>query len=351
MSAGGARDRTVSVLYGTLTVRPVASGEVRGSRVPKKYKGIVLFVRDSLVALLIVGTILFAMFAYTGLWPPLVVVESNSMMHSEDNTSYIGVIDTGDMVLVKDVDAVDDIETYVEGFVSGHRTYGDYGDVVVYNSGGDDSGTAIIHRAILYLLDNGDGTYSCEALQYLPDDKWRTSDSRDTWDSLSSTLTITHVGYRDLNVVIAVDRMHGSGFITKGDHNSAIDQSMTVSNYRPVSLDWVVGKARGELPWFGLLKLWATDTLGSPSPPNSVTNLIICMTLIIVGPILTDVYMTNRTRRRIAAKREAARLEHAQSMSPEQAPPPEPPSDAVADEANSPSPPPMDQPPEQPPEQ
>jgi signal peptidase len=301
----------------------VASGGVRGSRVPKKYKGIVLFARDAFVALLLVGTILFAMYAYTGLWPPLVVVESNSMMHTEDNTSSIGVIDTGDMVLVKDIGSVDDVVTYVEGFVSGHRTYGDYGDVVVYNSGGDDSSTAIIHRAILYLMDNGDGTYSCEALQYLPDGKWRTSNSGDTWDSLTSTLTINDVGYRELDVGIRVDRMHGSGFITKGDHNTAIDQDQSISSYRPVDLDWVVGKARGELPWFGLLKLWVTDTLGSPSPPNSVTNLIICMTLIVVGPILADVYLTNRTRRRIAAKREAARQEHAQSVQTAQVPPPQ----------------------------
>jgi len=284
--------------------------------VPKKYKGAVLFIRDACVALLLVGTMLLAMYAYTGLWPPLVVIESNSMMHSEDNTSYVGVIDTGDMVLVKDVDRVGDIETYVEGFVSGHRTYGDFGDVLIYNSGGDSSSTPIIHRAMLYLEENGDGTYTCEALQYLPEDKWRTSDSRDTWDSLSSTLTILDVGYRDLLVVIGVDRLHGTGFITKGDHNSAIDQSQSISSYRPVELDWVVGKARGELPWFGLLKLWATGTLGSASPPNSVTNLGICMTLIVIGPILTDVLMTHRTRKRIAARREAARQEYDREMTP-----------------------------------
>ena len=283
---------------------------------PKKYKGAVLFIRDACVALLLVGTMLLAMYAYTGLWPPLVVIESNSMMHSEDNTSYVGVIDTGDMVLVKDVDRVGDIETYVEGFVSGHRTYGDFGDVLIYNSGGDSSSTPIIHRAMLYLEENGDGTYTCEALQYLPEDKWRTSDSRDTWDSLSSTLTILDVGYRDLLVVIGVDRLHGTGFITKGDHNSAIDQSQSISSYRPVELDWVVGKARGELPWFGLLKLWATGTLGSASPPNSVTNLGICMTLIVIGPILTDVLMTHRTRKRIAARREAARQEYDREMTP-----------------------------------
>jgi signal peptidase len=294
----------------------VASGDVRGSRVPKKYKGAVLFIRDACVALLLVGTMLLAMYAYTGLWPPLVVIESNSMMHSEENTSYVGVIDTGDMVLVKDVDRVGDIETYVEGFVSGHRTYGDFGDVLIYNSGGDSSSTPIIHRAMLYLEENGDGTYTCEALQYLPEDKWRTSDSRDTWDSLSSTLTILDVGYRDLLVVIGVDRLHGTGFITKGDHNSAIDQSQSISSYRPVELDWVVGKARGELPWFGLLKLWATGTLGSASPPNSVTNLGICMTLIVIGPILTDILMTHRTRKRIAARREAARQEYDREMTP-----------------------------------
>lgn len=260
--------------------------------------------RDAGVALLFVILVLLAMFAYTGLWPPLVVVESNSMMHGEDNLSHIGTIDTGDLVLVKKVDKVSEVETYVDGLSSGHKTYGDYGDVVIYKRGGSDTITPIIHRAIIYLEINADGqSYRSESLSSAPSDRWWTADAADTWDRLTSTLSITHVGYKDLTVAVDIGNMissHRSGFITKGDHNSQTDQ---YARGEPVDLTWIVGKARGEIPWFGLLKLWTTDSLGSPAPPNSVTNLWIALGAIVVIPIAIDISMTIIERRKIAKKR------------------------------------------------
>jgi len=257
------------------------------------------------VALLFVILVLLAMFAYTGLWPPLVVVESNSMMHGEDNLSHIGTIDTGDLVLVKKVDKVSEVATYVDGLSSGHKTYGDYGDVVIYKRGGSGTITPIIHRAIIYLEINADGlSYRSESLDAAPSDRWWTADATDTWDSLTSTLTIANVGYNDLTVVIDIGNMissHRSGFITKGDHNSQTDQMNAAGG--PVDLTWVVGKARGEIPWFGLLKLWSTGSLGSPAPPNSVTNLWIALGAIVVTPIAIDISMTIIERRKIAKKR------------------------------------------------
>ena len=44
-----------------------------------------------------------------------------------------------------------------------------------------------------------------------------------------------------------------SGFITKGDNNPECDQAGGLSS--PVKITWIIGKARGELPWFGLIKL------------------------------------------------------------------------------------------------
>lgn len=298
---------------------------------PAKYRGIVLFARDAGIAILCVVCILLAMFAYTGLWPPLVVVESNSMMHSQDNTSYIGVIDTGDLVLVKKVDEVSDVRTYVDGIASGHRTYGDYGDVLIYERYGRDDYTPIIHRAIIYLEGNADGmSYRASSLRLIPSDKWSTSDPTDTWDHLTSTLTIYHVGYRDLSIVINInqiiadaDRRNSdlpNGFITKGDYNLQVDQaSGGVVPFRPVELSWTVGKARGEIPWFGLLKLWFTGTLASEPPPNSVRNLWICMILIVTVPIVIDVVITYRIRRKIAQRRAQAQMEQ-QVIDPKRAP-------------------------------
>lgn len=287
-----------------------------GSR-RKRPSPAVLFLRDAGIALVFVVSILLAMYAYTGLWPPLVVVESESMMHSEDNTSYVGVIDTGDMVLVKDAGDADEVATYVEGLSTGHRTYGDYGDVIIYNKMGNTEGTPIIHRAVLYLEANpGGDSYRCEALRDAPDDKWSVSDPSDSWDRLTSMIHVYHYGYRDTTVTIDVGGILSqfrteeprSGFITRGDHNTWIDQRYHDS-YSPVDPSWVVGKARGEIPWFGLLKLWISGTLKSEAPDNSVRNLWISMILIIVIPIALDVVLTYRVRKRISRRREMAMRE------------------------------------------
>lgn len=300
------------ILYQCATVR-VVSSESEGKGAKKALTPALLFMRDAGIALVFVASILLAMYAYTGLWPPLVVVESNSMMHSEENVSYVGVIDTGDLVLVKSVDSASDIEAYIDGYSSGHSTYGDYGDVVIYRVNGNELGTPIIHRAIIYLETNEDGaSFRAEALRYLDkaDGKWSTSDPDDTWDHLTSELRIYDVGFQSETVRIDTNRLDlSSGFITKGDHNDFVDQD-SISRNTPVKASWVVGKARGEIPWFGLLKLWATDSLGSPSPPNSIRDLWIAMAFIVIGPIMVDVAVTYKIRKKIARKRAAAIREY-----------------------------------------
>lgn len=293
------------------------SGPGDGQGEKKKRHPAVLFLRDAGIAFSFVACILLAMFAYTGLWPPLVVVESNSMMHSEDNVSYIGVIDTGDLVLVKDVGSASDVVTYVEGAHTGHETYGDYGDVIVYRINGDDARTPIIHRAMVYLEANlYSRTFRCEALAFLergPTGEWDTSNPTDTWDNLSSTLLLYHVGYNDLTVSVNLGTVISyyrntelpDGFVTKGDHNLQTDVSGLLGN-RLVAPGWIVGKARGEIPWFGLLKLWSTHSLESPAPPNSVRDLWIAMAVIVIAPIGLDIILTYRLRRRIARRREVA---------------------------------------------
>jgi signal peptidase len=146
--------------------------------------------------------------------------------------------------------------------------------------------------------------------------KWDTSVESDTWDHLTGTLWIYDVGYNDLTVTIDIGRIISSfrtspitdGFITKGDHNPNPDQSLS-SRATPVELSWIVGKARGEIPWFGLLKLWFSDSLGSEAPENSVRNLWISLALIIIVPIIIDVIVTHKIRRRIAFRRAQAQKE------------------------------------------
>lgn len=291
----------------------MAEAERAPASKPKKYGSGILFLRDAGVALLLVVLVLVMMWAYTGLWPPLVVVESNSMMHGDDNLSNVGTIDTGDLVLVRKVAAADGVETYMDGVVSNHRTYGDYGDVVIYKRGGSETQTPIIHRAIIYLeYDPANNCYRSESLRDAPETKWTTSNDADSWDRLTSTLSIFHVGWNDLTVVVDIAGMiptHTSGYITKGDHNTNTDQ--TYAGAGPVEFDWVVGKARGEIPWFGLLKLWTTDSLGSPAPENSVRNLWISLVVIVITPIFVDIGLTYREKRIIARKKVQEAIDNA----------------------------------------
>ena len=86
--------------------------------------------RDLLLAFVVVLVIMLALYGYCRVWPPMVVVESGSMQHGD--RSYIGIIDTGDMVFVKKVNGRDDVMTYVDGEANDYSTYGAFGDVVVH---------------------------------------------------------------------------------------------------------------------------------------------------------------------------------------------------------------------------
>jgi hypothetical protein len=83
---------------------------------------------------------------------------------------------------------------------------------------------------------------------------------------------------------------HG-GLITLGDNNHGIIDQSSMSSicWQPVMEGWLNGMARGELPWFGLIKLYANgQTSQVPIPQNSKTNLLISLGLIIGIPILID---------------------------------------------------------------
>src|SRR2546427_13212185 len=102
--------------------------------------------RDLLVAAIIVIVFLAAIYAYARVWPPLVVVESSSMQHSSQE-SFLGVIDTGDMVFQQAAPTRADVATYLEGRASGYSTYGDYRAVIIFRRPAP--ATPVIHRALI----------------------------------------------------------------------------------------------------------------------------------------------------------------------------------------------------------
>lgn len=253
----------------------------------------ILFARDVAVAFLVVAIVLGAMFAFTQVWPPMVVVESDSMQHS-NTESFIGVIDTGDLVLVQSVRQRVDVVTYVQGRATGHATYSDFGDVIIFaRPGASPTSTPIIHRAMAYVLPNASAGADVPALVNLDPQFWRAErDGVQTPVPFGITaFTLLQVGYRGASVRFDVSSVQAAGFLTKGDHNDNADTWGTVAVGR------ILGKARGELPWFGLIKLTlapgATGCCPSGwgdrrAPSNSWDALLVSLILIIVGPFAAD---------------------------------------------------------------
>ncbi len=250
------------------------------------------FGKEIAIALIILGIILGSLYAYSGRWPPMVVVESSSMSHSPE--SQIGIIDTGDIVLVRERERTD-IKTYVEGRVSDHEKYGQYGDVIIYRPMGDPDTTPIIHRAVVFLeLNETDGDHSFDApslrhLEYGVD--WETSHG-ERWLNLTGTITIFDYGFRDIDLEINLrpllenEERRNSGYITMGDKNQNYDQASRICP-SPVMDEWIIGKARGQLPWFGILKLMYMRNTGEV-PTNSWYNLGISITILVVGPFVVE---------------------------------------------------------------
>jgi len=273
---------------------------------------LLLLLRDLAIFGLIFAIGLGALFAYSQVWPPMVVVESSSMQHS-DTESIIGIIDTGDYVLVQATPLRTQVVTWVEGRVANYRTYGDFGDVIIFRPPPRPADTPIIHRAILWLEWNatGDG-WDAPSLRALPRSEWSARDvggnSLPYPYNINGDITLYHLGYGgDLTRVLPVSVLmpQSSGFITMGDNNAYSGGA----DPWIVPHDHVIGHARGELPWFGLLKLtiapagYCCRGWGDPrAPQNSWNALAASLVALVVVPVAADYGLAWWLKRRKAAK-------------------------------------------------
>ncbi len=249
--------------------------------------------KDVVISIIIVLVIFLSLYAYAQTWPPIVVIESGSMQHGD--LSHIGTIDTGDIVIVKKVYSADDVVSYVEGRMKGYETYGDYGDVIIYKCHGE----LIIHRAIVYLHWNGK-EWEIRGFE---------NGSYPSWLHVTKDyITIDNVGYEHKKIIINLQKLNPNvvgkeGFITMGDHNlarygpSAYDQS--TSGFIPicpylVNYNMIVGVARGEIPWFGAIKLYLTHTNTDEIPSNTNVNLAISLIVLVAGSVGIDYAITHR---------------------------------------------------------
>lgn len=263
-----------------------------------KRENIILLVGVIIIISIIAGGFI-AIKSASGVDPPFTVVESQSMQHSKE--SEIGIIDTGDMVLVKDPDKTT-ITTYIEGYADNKKDFGDYGSVIIYKR---PAGNPVIHRAILYLEYNGNNTWSAPSLSGYP--YWNCIDETSITDvnSLSGTLTIElQSDYRDVsNIKINLDNLNKqSGFITMGDNNSDIDQnSMNISLNQLITYDKIKSVAWKEIPWLGALKLITNGNISrlDANVPNTIPNLAsflitIVLILISIGFLFDEIMLMRK---------------------------------------------------------
>ena len=270
--------------------------------------------REMMLAVAMIAFLVLGLWAHTGTMPPLVVVESSSMIH--ETNGEIGSIDAGDLILVMDT-PYDNIVTFAEASdrdskYHGYESHGMEGDVIIYQKNGDE-GTPIIHRAIMRV----------EPSQTMTPNRAASSDANNsehcpnggTWDSGavdkdgemgtcvltwavpgtnvtdSETITIRFDGYSagyydckrmahanvEPYLVVWNWQPKHSGIVTLGDNNQcSVDQGGLVVNGSsgvhsasgvagPVREDWLVGVAGGEIPWLGTVKLM----LSGPNSPGT----------------------------------------------------------------------------------
>ena len=251
---------------------------------------------------------------------PIVVVESGSMMHCsngfvpygrdcDSRFARVGTIDPGDLILVKDVDEAGDVDTHADG---GRSHYGRSGDVIVFRPDGQGARTPVIHRALFFLQVNDDDTFTIAELGL--DHVRDLDDARIQELGLSASYAGTVRDSR-LDSLCGPTGPGRSGFITRGDNNPAADQGAHtgIANC-PVQTGWILGEARGEIPWLGLVKLYATDLpKGCPVLPYSTkgpiqqcnyhnaggdTKFFLFLT---VGALLGGPYLYERIKRRKTA--------------------------------------------------
>jgi signal peptidase len=263
--------------------------------------------KEFIFGLIILGIIIGILWAYTGQMPPVVLVESNSMMHGVD--SRLGNMDTGDLVLSKSVDGRNSIKTYIEGQKDDYRRFNAYGDVISFKkNGGTD--TPIIHRAIVWVEYNASGhnvipecqeygSFDVPSLNLYDVTEFKIKDYELSQYELEINLNKVIKDFREKNV-----KPHG-GFITKGDNNPNIDQGSLKDSkgnpLRPVKMEWILGKADGEIPWLGLIKLYITGQNNEPQsePPRSSVNMfVMCLALIVCILMLIHFLFIHRERQK-----------------------------------------------------
>ncbi|WP_426964636.1 S26 family signal peptidase [Haloparvum alkalitolerans] len=212
--------------------REAATGDGSGadadllSRFLHAKSGPLMWTREFLSSAVVVLAVGLLLFGISGVWPPMVAVESGSMEPNMEKGDLIVVTEPGRFA--PDVaTAQNGIVTQEEGQSADYRTFGGYGSVVVFDDPRS-GGSPIIHRAHLR-VEEGENWYDRANEEYM---------SADSCAELRNCPA------------------PATGYITKGDNNAHYDQAQGIA--RVVRDDWVTGVARLRIPYLGWIRLIAT---------------------------------------------------------------------------------------------
>ena len=192
-------------------------------------QGAAVYARDvltSVAAVLLVGLLLFAI---SGIWPPMVAVESGSMEPNMNVGDLVFVVDNERFVPEEAVEHQGQTTGIVPADRAaevGHVEFGRHGDVVVFLPNGQDHRTPVIHRAMLFV-----------------------EEGEDWYDRADPE----HVGSADDCEELNNCPAPHAGFITLGDNNARYDQQTTLSS--PVRPGWIIGTAEVKVPYLGHVRL------------------------------------------------------------------------------------------------
>lgn len=182
------------------------------------------FIREMVSTVVSVALIGLILFSISGIWPPMVAVESGSMQPEMYRGDLIYIVEEHRFtpeLSYKETGVV----THQIGAKAGYTTFDGHGDVIIYKPYGDAGQTPVIHRARFWVNDS-ENWYSKANPKYL------------TGDSCTE--------------VPNCPAPH-SGFITKGDNNGYYDQVNDISS--PVRPDWIIGTAEIRIPYLGHIRL------------------------------------------------------------------------------------------------
>ena len=210
--------------------------------------GTVVAIRDVLSSVAIVAVIGLILFGFSGIWPPLVAVESGSMEPNMERGDLIFVADNERYVSDGAIDGTG-VVTVEDAEETGHTTFGQPGDVIIFMPNGNDHATPVIHRAHLWVEEG---------------DNWVAKADPDV------------VGDLECEDVEATCPARHDGFITKGDANPNYDQYRGGARTDVVKPEWVTAKGVFRIPWLGHVRL-AFDSIFSsvmPVPLEDSTSVV-----------------------------------------------------------------------------